>query len=211
MLLIINACKNQQFIKLKGVNMTTYSETIKQIKGHDVKIEFWYDDHFGAPWVEHDGHGEIRESSSRYGRPDKKPGEVIIHQSRGNYWLYDFAGAVKKAKSEGWGIEKSEGLTPNQVAEAAARADLNYCRGWLQDDWHWAGYTVTLLDEGGKELDWDSCGGMESCGDYLKKSADEAAESLVVSFLDNEAKAREAEAREAEAREYWASRDIVTV
>lgn len=190
--------------------MTYHNENLT-IQGFDIKIEYWHDECIGQPWEESEGHGEIRETRAYYGQPDKKPGEIVIHHDRGNYWLYDFAGAVEKAKSECWGVKDSEGLTPNQVAEKAALQDMHYLRRWLNDQWHWAGFTVTVLDAEGEEIESDSCGGFESDTDYFKESAHESANHLVDQLIKKESERKENERKENEAREYWASRDIVTV
>lgn len=191
--------------------MTTYHTENLTIENYDVRIEYWYDEYIGKPWEEYDGHGDIRETRAYYGHPDKKPGEIIIHQDWGTWWIYDFAGAVEKAKSEGWGCKESEGLTPNQVAAKAATEDMNYCRRWLDDKWHWAGFTVTVIDDNGDEIESDSCGGFESDTDYFKESAHESAKNLVEQLIKKESERKESERKESEARQYWASRDIVTI
>lgn len=179
--------------------------------GIEVRVRYFYDHDKGAPWKECDGHGDVREVTSTWGRPDKRPGEVVMCSSRGTYWLYDYQGAVKKAKAEGWGCKnQTDAMTKNEVAAEAANEDMEFLQGWLNGDWHYVGVVCTVLDENGAKIDEDAGWGFESLDDYHETVGREMAEELA----DREAKAREATALAAavEAVEvaYWASRDVVT-
>jgi hypothetical protein len=71
-------------------------------------VKHHYDSDLGAPWEEHDCHGEVTERRApryphRYST-GKAAGEVVIHYDSGTYWCYDYAGAMKKAKRDGWGL-----------------------------------------------------------------------------------------------------------
>lgn len=92
--------------------------------------------------------------ASRSG-PYKTPGETVLHSSYPNrtYWLYDFRAAVQTARKE-WGLcddeiqKLAEKLgrqpTKREIAIQAVKNDIKYLRGWLNDDWHWCGYTVEI-------------------------------------------------------------------
>ena len=58
------------------------------------------DDSMGPPWEEHDGHGDVSEWTSR----GKAPGELVLSEDRGSFRYYDFAGACKIARRDGWGF-----------------------------------------------------------------------------------------------------------
>lgn len=57
------------------------------------------DEHMGAPWEEHDGHGPVSEWTDRA----KRPGERVLNEDRGSKRYYDFQEAVKIARRDGWG------------------------------------------------------------------------------------------------------------
>ena len=70
------------------VNGKTYTATIE------------HDENHGAPWDECDGHGEVTDWEWR----DKLPGELVLSEDRHAKRFYDFAGAVKLARRDGWGF-----------------------------------------------------------------------------------------------------------
>ena len=72
-------------------------ETIEH-NGRTYRVEIEPDYDHGAPWEEEDGHGPVSEWTSRA----KLPGEVIIAKDRGSYRYYDFAGACRIARRDGW-------------------------------------------------------------------------------------------------------------
>ncbi len=57
------------------------------------------DDHAGAPWEEHDGHGGVSDWTTR----DKLPGELVLSEYGPSKRFYDFAGACRIARRDGWG------------------------------------------------------------------------------------------------------------
>lgn len=70
------------------------------------------DDHHGAPWDEECGHGDVSEWTTR----PKLPGEMVLSEDRGAKRFYDFAGACRIARRDGWGflpepvrVERREG------------------------------------------------------------------------------------------------------
>lgn len=58
------------------------------------------DDTHGAPWEEEDGHGDV----SEWTRRDKLPGELVLSEDGRSKRFYDFAGACKIARRDGWGF-----------------------------------------------------------------------------------------------------------
>lgn len=134
------------------------------------------------PWKEHDGHGDVSEW-----RPldSKQPGELVLCVDRRQALFYDFAGAVRKARSEGWGAKGDEGMAPGAKAAHAARADFERMRGWCRGEWRWIGASVSI-ERDGAEVQAESLWGFESDGDYWQ---DVCAE-LLAQCLYAEKKAR---------------------
>lgn len=69
------------------------------------------DDSHGAPWDEEDGHGDV----TGWKRREKLPGELVLAgDGRGGLGtdaarrFYDFAGACKTARRDGWGFLPGE-------------------------------------------------------------------------------------------------------
>jgi hypothetical protein len=190
------------------------TETITHC-GITVKIEYFYDQDMGRPWEESDGHGVIREADNqRHGRYAKKPGEVLFHTGRGHYgWVYDIQETTKIAKRDGWGVANPPaGLTKKQITALAVQNDINYCQGWLNDDWHYVGVVCTVLDSDGEETEeTESCWGFESLDDYHETAGREMAEALAESTYKARLHQWRSALSEARARKYWASRDVVTV
>ena len=150
----------------------TYNTETREIDGRKYRIEWQYDDTSGRPEGESDGHGmcaDINFDPTTFGEDhDPEDGEldleeVVRHQMmrvlsradrRGGYWrVYDVWETMKVAKANGWRDLKWEAEHPNATEEerlmAAVDADFNYLQGWYDDDWHWCGITVILLDEEG--------------------------------------------------------------
>ena len=195
---------------------TFQTETIES-HGITVRIEYFYDYDTGAPWIENDGHGVIRSVRSndylRYAT-SKKPGEVLFHAGRGrDTWIYDIQETTKIAKRDGWGVSNApEGLTPKQITALAVHRDFEYCKGWINDDWHYAGIVCTVLDSEGEETDIvDSCWGFETLNDYHEAAAHDMAQNLAESTHTARLTAWREALKEARARKYWACRDIQTV
>lgn len=59
-----------------------------------------HDDIHGAPWEEEDGHGDVSEWTTR----DKLPGEMVLSEDGRSKRFYDFAGACRIARRDGWGF-----------------------------------------------------------------------------------------------------------
>lgn len=151
-------------------------ETI-ELKGLTFRVDIRHDDSMGAPWDEHDGHGPVREARYEYrSRIAKQPGERVLHTERGYAWVYDWQGAMTLAKRDGWGLGPDDLAAlakklgrdplPGEIRVAAVQGDFDYCRGYLEGDWHWCGAVVTLLDVDGEPThECESLWGMES-SDY---------------------------------------------
>lgn len=137
------------------------------------------DSDHGAPWEEEDGHGPV----SDWERRDKLPGELILNEDRGMKRFYDFAEACRIARRDSWGTgvrDDVEGMTRRQVAALAARRNFDYLKAWCNDEWHYVGVIVTLLDEDGEETDIDASlwGVEDSDDDYIREEARRLADDL---------------------------------
>lgn len=147
--------------------------------GHKFRVTFPHDEYLGAPWEEHDGHGIV----SEWTRRDKRPGELVLAQDRSSRRYYDFAATVRLARKEGWDAKPyNEGReTRRQQAAKAARSDFEYLRRWCNDQWHWCGVVVELLDDSGDGIgETESVFGIEDdAGEYLEETAHELAGELI--------------------------------
>lgn len=125
------------------------------------------------PWKHSDGHGEVSDWTTR----DKAPGERVLSSDGENKRYYDFAGTIKLAHKDGWGVKSTEGKTKGQIAAEAVEADFEYLRRWCVDDWTYIGVVVTLLDiQGNETRERESIWGIESdSDDYLTDTAYELA------------------------------------
>ena len=188
------------------------TETIEHY-GIAVKIEYFYDSDRGRPWENCDGHGAMRSAYSYYGKPDKRPGEVLIDCGRGHYWIYDWQESTRIAKRDGWGIANPPaGLTKKQVTQLAVQQDFDFLRGWLNDEWQYVGIICTVLDSDGEETEkTDSCWGFETLNDYHETAGKEMAETLAESVHKSKLDNWRAALHEARNWKYWASRDVVTI
>ena len=110
------------------------------------RIEWVYDSDSDVPWVREDGHGPVSDWTS----DPKAPGQMILCTDRRKYRYYDFAEAVKLARRDGWDTKPYGTRKPGERAHAAAMADYNYLRQWCDQQWHYCGIVVTLLDADGE-------------------------------------------------------------
>jgi hypothetical protein len=159
--------------------------------GWSLRVSVKWDDGLGPPWKEYDGHGPVsdwRKSDS------KSPGERPLITDRGLSLFYDWQEAIKLAKREGWGcrhrssgpngadfnIPPKEHKTKGEERACSVQSDFDYCRRYAEDQWHWVGIVVILLDEEDKELGEDSCWGYSSDNhQYLNTEAREFAAHLI--------------------------------
>lgn len=169
----------------------TYSKTDFTHNGYSFRMELQYDPDMGAPWKEHDGHGDVVEVVSPSRRTEKRGGQRVMHCSDRVCWLYDWQGAIAKAKAERWGLRPEARAelaarlgrepTKGEVVAAAVEADFRHLRGWLNGGWHWTCLRVVLLDVNGDEVCDDYLGGFESFMDDSEFMAEarEVAENLL--------------------------------
>lgn len=84
-----------------------YDNDIIEHDGSRFRVTFPYDDIDDAPWEREDGHGDIsdwkRHAFGQGTKPPKAAGELILCWDHGSYRTYDFAGACKIARRDGWG------------------------------------------------------------------------------------------------------------
>lgn len=151
-----------------------YDNTEIDYIGRELRIEHHFDCDSGAPWEVSDGHGDVSGWTLR----SKRPGERVLHTNSRNSRFkryYDFQGAIKKARTEGWGLtpEALAALTrklqskptKHQIYAEAVERDFRYLRGWCNAEWHWMGVVVTDIETGESESLW----GIESSDeDYIR-------------------------------------------
>ena len=177
--------------------------------GTRYRVDWAYDDDYGAPEKEADGHGmvvELRYDPEFFG-DDRTTSdgddmeEAIRHKMmrrlsgydrthRYGVKYYDVWATRAKAKEEGWGVANPTGLSPDEIIDAAIEADFKYLHGWYNDHWHWCSITVTLLaeDEDGNDEDTEldsSLGGVCSDDD---KHHEEVITEMLADVLGRKAK-----------------------
>jgi hypothetical protein len=107
-----------------------------------------HDPDYGAPWKEHDGHGDVTGWLTRA----KRPGELVLITDRHASRFYDFATAMVKARAEGWGAGTGHDIDPNlsngERARAAVMADFTRLKAWADGLWCWVGVSVTVSKNG---------------------------------------------------------------
>lgn len=92
-------------------------------EGHNYRARLEEDQYIDAPWDNEDGHGDVSDWTSR----GKSPGELVLSKDGRFKRYFDFAGAVAKAKSEGWGFMPY----PLSIkADDENRAPYTACGGW---------------------------------------------------------------------------------
>lgn len=154
--------------------MDAYKTETVDRHGERYLVEWFFDYDGGPPWEESEGHGIV----SEWTRRDKRPGELVLATDRGMHRFYDYAASVRKARAEGWNIEPYQWPSKGAQAAAAALGDFQYLRGWCNDEWHYCGIRVTLLDDDGeKSPAFESLWGIES-------HADEYHAEVVASLAD---------------------------
>jgi hypothetical protein len=129
------------------------SEThLVAVKGLQFSLCIRRDDYGGTPWDQNEEcHGPVRyHDRGRYNTHSSKPTKRAGERELGESYLYDWAGAMKKAKAEGWG-PRTPYRTATQAAEAAVQRDYDYLKAWCEDDWCNVSVEVRLV--GGDEDD----------------------------------------------------------
>lgn len=139
--------------------MHAYETETRESGTMSFRVEWFYDHDSDAPWDREDVHGPVSDWTTR----DKKPGEMVLCADRRSKRFYDFAEAVKIARRDGWDTAPYKWPSDGARAHAAAMADFDYLRRWCNDDWHYCGIVVTLLNADGEPDSVDaSLWGIES-------------------------------------------------
>jgi len=80
----------------------------------------------GAPWDEECGHGDVSDWTTR----DKLPGELVLSEDGRSKRFYDFAGACKIARRDGWGFLPEPVRVERRAGGGFTGAALpTYCSG----------------------------------------------------------------------------------
>ena len=190
----------------------TYEDNeIIELRGYRLRVQIKHDDSQGEPWKECEGYGVIkrRRSNSR----EKHPWERFM----GDNYIYDMRATRAKAKKDGWGLDEEALIalsarlgrvpTGKQMIAESIEKDYAFLLTWINDEWHWHGYIVTLLDADDEEMDdySDSCWGFDfwlyddTKNRYFYEQITDAAEHIV----------QRAE-KEAQELRYWNERDVMT-
>ncbi len=154
-----------------------YNGDTFEIDGISFRVSFPIDDCGIAYWQESDCHGPVTLWENR----DKRPGELILASDKGSKCFYDFAEACRIARNV-WG------LNDRKEAAEAARKDFEYLRRWFADQWCYVGVNVTMLDDNGDALPYESqtIWGIESdCHEYLEETARDLAAGLIAELERN--------------------------
>ncbi len=149
-----------------------------ELHGRTYTVKIEHDCDMGEPWKEHDGHGIVSEWTTR----DKRPGELVLVSDRRSKRFYDFAGTLRLARADGWGLADDTlaqltarlGRTPTrkEITAEAVMIDYEYLRAWCNGEWTWL-YVVVTAEDGRTE----SLGGIDSY-EYAEECARELAEQL---------------------------------
>lgn len=146
-----------------------------------VKIE--YDDDYGPPWENCDGHGVI----SDWERRSNTNGRWTLAEDGYSRRYYDWKETLKIAKRDGWG-------THNGDLMGAVLRDYEYLCSWCTDQWHYVGLIVELYDAEDELISEDSCWGYESFAeDYLCSEARSWLSRMLKEHRRNEQQTRHAE------------------
>ena len=140
----------------------SYRTETRESGAMSFRVEWCYDMDADAPWDREDGHGPV----SNWTSDPKAPGQMVLCTDRRMKLYYNFAEAVKLARTDGWNTAPFNWPTDGARAHAAALADFDYLRRFCNDQWHYCGIVVTLLDADGEPDSVDaSLWGIESEGD----------------------------------------------
>lgn len=167
-------------------------------EGRKFLVEITYDICTGPPEEEHDGHGVVceldfapddegaledyldyyyEEGSSRRMEEEARFAMMERITNNGHRYtsekFYDVWATLEVARKEGWGSVPPDAPDAAEQLLEVVRADMEYLRGWYQNDWCWVVVTVTPYDS---ELDQygdpvlledyeQAIGGVEYAGD----------------------------------------------
>jgi len=132
--------------------MTAYhTEDYIDDDGSRFRVEYEYDHDADYPWENAASYyqGIVSDWTTR----DKRPGELLLCESRGFKRYYDFQGSLKRAKDEDW---DSVSLLPKKERGielvCLVREDYERIRDWCNDKWHYMGIVAFPLTADGDEL-----------------------------------------------------------
>jgi hypothetical protein len=128
--------------------------------GREYAVTIDAEDSPDAPWENSDGHGSVRKSLVPHSRHEsgKHPGERPLNRASGHdyQFYYDWAGAMKTARSDGWGLSESavqtfirdnkREPTRGEYVQLAVQSDFDYLRRYLDDQWRYVWVRLTLGD-----------------------------------------------------------------
>lgn len=179
---------------------------------HTIRFDWYPDDTTDTPWERADGYGPVTD----WERRDKGAGERILHSDGGSKRFYDFTGAVKIARRDGWGISEADTAklatrlgrtpTPGDVVAEAVERDYKWLKDWCDDKWHYIGYQVTITDPEGTELNYQD-GSLWGIDSLSMEQFEEEEIEAIHAWLDARAVAAVKESDEAH---LMACRDIAT-
>lgn len=147
-----------------------------EVHGLTFRVRIEQDSDSRRPWEACDGYGPVREVTRGYyeSHITKAPGERVLHHGDRNCysWVYDWAGAIKLAAKDGWGVSKErrpanwDKLTKRQQREIAVQHNFDFLKAWCDDEWVWSGVCVDLMveDEDGELAKYS---GQLDCSDSL--------------------------------------------
>lgn len=155
---------------------------------------FEFDDAYGPPWEECDGHGVVSAWTTRA----KKPSERILVRDPHSRRYYDVQASMKQAREQGWNAPPYTG-TRGECAARAVERDFEYLRAWCNDEWHYYVVKVALFYRG-RVVATDTVGAVEDYNDYHHEQAREMAQGLVRLYR-----------RELAERQVWEARGVMTI
>lgn len=168
----------------KGEVVSDDTTTI-EVDGFTFTVTYEHDADADKPWEHVDVHGKVRCSQHPHwhgeGISDKKPGERPLNTaSRSQFqYYYDWAGACKKARKDGWNTPPYD--APDRVHRAVL-ADFRYMQDWIEGNWEHVCVEVTLANR--PEYTSHVCG-VETFKDYHLEYAEELAREVIREYLDD--------------------------
>lgn len=149
--------------------------------GYSVRCKLADDDTGFAPWEQCEALA-VPITLPRYA--STVDGELSGHMridTRDDVLYYPFADAVRKWRADNDQYCLKDGRAQRQAqAVAAARAEYDFFRSWLRENWSYVGVIVELLDDDGAVIGSDSLWGIESnSDDYLLETANDMAAQLI--------------------------------
>ena len=164
--------------------MSNNTQTI-EVDGFTFTVTYEHDNDADPPWKQGDGNGDVQHSLAAHwqgeGVSDKRPGERPLNTaSRSQFqYYYDWAGAGKEARKDGWNTPPYD--APNRVHRAVL-ADFKYMQDWIEGNWEHVCVEVTLANR--PEYTSHVCG-VETFTDYHLEYAEELAQEVIEMYLDD--------------------------